>query len=214
MRLYIVRQGDYLERIAHALRFDADTVWNHPRNEDLRATRDPNVLAPGDALVVPDEPPAPAAFRVGEVNCFVAETPRVEVRLQLRAAGAPLAGARFVVRGTGETVHGATGPDGMVVVDVPTTVSFFSLVLPDLRLEYPVRVGYLDPVDTESGARARLTNLGYYVDPTLNGLQLDEGYEDDFLRFALESFQRAHDIPPSGIIDAATRETLLALHGS
>ncbi len=57
MKPYIVRQGDFLMKIAHAQGFDADVVWSDPKNEGLERTRDPNLLHPGDLLWVPESAP-------------------------------------------------------------------------------------------------------------------------------------------------------------
>ncbi|MFT3767392.1 MAG: hypothetical protein QM820_18220 [Minicystis sp.] len=46
MKAYVVRQGDYLKQLAHALGFDADAVWNDPKNAELSQRRDPNLLHP------------------------------------------------------------------------------------------------------------------------------------------------------------------------
>ena len=59
MKPYVVKQGDYLLKLAHGLGFDADTVWNADENADLKAKRDPNILCPGDLLYVPDSEPKP-----------------------------------------------------------------------------------------------------------------------------------------------------------
>lgn len=51
---YVVRQGDYLLKLAQRYGFDAEEVWSHPRNEDLRKLRkDHHILAPGDIVYLP-----------------------------------------------------------------------------------------------------------------------------------------------------------------
>jgi hypothetical protein len=35
-------------KIAHTRGFDAEVVWNDPKNETLKSTRDPDLLHPGD----------------------------------------------------------------------------------------------------------------------------------------------------------------------
>ena len=66
---YVIRQGDYLAKLAHRFGFDAGTVWGDPRNSELRSLRgDPNVLHPGDVLWIPEDedPPLPLS-RGGEM---------------------------------------------------------------------------------------------------------------------------------------------------
>ncbi len=84
MKPYVVRAGDYLEKIAHALRFDAADVWNHPKNKTLRETRKPNVLNPGDILYVPEVPPTPLPLNRGGSNTYMSDVPEVELAFTLR----------------------------------------------------------------------------------------------------------------------------------
>jgi hypothetical protein len=62
---YVIKQGDYLAKIAHRFGFDAIAVWNDETNATLRTVRpNPNILYPGDVLYVPGpsaRPPAPRA---------------------------------------------------------------------------------------------------------------------------------------------------------
>ncbi len=55
MQPHIVKQGEYLLKIAHEFDFDAVTVWNDAANEELRTLRkNPNILLAGDKLYIPD----------------------------------------------------------------------------------------------------------------------------------------------------------------
>ncbi len=102
MRAYVVKQGDYLTKLAYALGFSADAVWNDAKNADLKASRpDPDLLAPGDVLYLPDAAPDdpnpnPLKSRVcrpvqsGTSNDYAAEVPPVSVHLVLAEDGVPL----------------------------------------------------------------------------------------------------------------------------
>ena len=39
MRPYVIRQGDYITKLAHQRGFDADAIWNDPKNQSLRERR-------------------------------------------------------------------------------------------------------------------------------------------------------------------------------
>ena len=56
---YIIKQGDYLPKIAQENGFyDYLTIWDHGKNAQLKSKRkNPNVLAPGDELHIPDKTP-------------------------------------------------------------------------------------------------------------------------------------------------------------
>ena len=52
-RPYIVRQGDFLSKIAAQLGMDPSRIWELSENDELRARRpNPEMLAPGDVLHV------------------------------------------------------------------------------------------------------------------------------------------------------------------
>jgi hypothetical protein len=70
MQPYVIRQGDYLLKLAYSFGFDAEAVWNDDKNADLRSQRqDPNTLLPGDILSHPSRkhdatsPFRPVVFR-------------------------------------------------------------------------------------------------------------------------------------------------------
>jgi peptidoglycan hydrolase-like protein with peptidoglycan-binding domain len=73
--------------------------------------------------------------------------------------------------------------------------------------EFLLAIGHLDPVEEESGLRARLANLGYYL---AGGSDLDE----EELRSAIEEFQVEHGLRVTGVSDAATRASIKKSHGS
>ena len=53
---HVVRQGECIESIAHDHGLFWPTVWNHPKNRELRQRcAAPNVLAPGDTVAVPEK---------------------------------------------------------------------------------------------------------------------------------------------------------------
>jgi N-acetylmuramoyl-L-alanine amidase len=213
MKPYVVRQGDYLASIAHALVFDADEVWNHPRNADLKKLRpNPNMLCPGDLLFVPDEPREGLPLAVSAANPFTATVPTATVALSFQVDGKPIAGEPFTVEGLAREVSGTSDGDGKVQLDVPVTVREVRVVFPQRDLGYTVRVGDLDPIEEWSGLRARLSHLGFYP------WSLEEEAEGDAPgphdRLALRTFQRARGLPVTGEIDDTTRAALLAAHGT
>jgi ribosomal protein L16 Arg81 hydroxylase len=85
MQPYIICEGDYLAKLAHQFGFDADTVWNDPKNAQLQQVRpNPNILLPGDVLYIPDQTVAKPQQSVttGTTNTFVTDTPTVTITVQ------------------------------------------------------------------------------------------------------------------------------------
>ena len=36
-KVHVVRQGEYLRKLAHRFGVDPDELWNHPKNAELKA---------------------------------------------------------------------------------------------------------------------------------------------------------------------------------
>ncbi len=163
-----VRPGDSLLELAYDGGFETwKKVWDHEANAELRELRkDPQVLLPGDTVVIPDRDSTPTApCPVDKVHRFRLTRPRAWVNLRMvDDQGQPLPGARyrFVVEGHGH--EGTTDEDGMVSVEIRPDAHDGRLTVwfddSEPPLDLPVKIGHLDPVSAWSGARARLMNLG------------------------------------------------------
>lgn len=208
MQPYVVRQGDYLTQLAFRHGFDAREVWNASQNEALRRLRpDPEMLAPGDVLQIPDTPAAGPALRIGAANRYVARVPKVRVSIELGDESRALANEPYRVEGLGAPITGRSDGDGRVHLDVPVTTREVHIALPERGVVIPVMVGDLDPLETLSGVRQRLVHLGYY---DLGGRPAEA--EDDLA--AVRRFQRDRQLPITGEVDDATRRALSEAHRS
>ncbi len=174
MEPYVIKRGDFLARLAHKFGFDADTVWNDPANADLKQLRrDPNLLWPTDILYIP-ESMAPATFALvtGQTNTFVSDVPTT--RVVLRFSDPSCASKACSVPELPELTELVTDGTGTVSFDAPVTLDTFSIVFSDPGQTYKCGLGYLNPIDTLSGAIQRLQNLGYLsldVSPDENDLE-------------------------------------------
>jgi hypothetical protein len=170
MQPYVVKQGDYLLKIANALGFSADSAWSDDSNSALRALRpDPNILFPGDVLQVPDaNSPAPTSLNTGSANNFASNVPT-----------APLT-VKFV------------GP--VDAFQVPVSFDTVTITFTDSGDTCVLSIGGMDPVNTLSGIFKRLQNLGYIgQDVTFDPSALD-GLRAGLLM--LKASQPAGDSPP------------------
>lgn len=214
MQPYVIKQGDYVGKIAAHFGFEESTVWLDPKNEALRKRRkDPNQLVAGDVLYVPESaPPKWWPVKVGAVNTFVApRVKRVKMKVRFVADGKPLANERYALEGV-VTKNGQTDGEGNVECDVPVTASAIQVRFVNRREVFTVHVGHLDPADEPSGAYQRLVALGMFGRP--QGGIPGNHFSADSLAQALLSFQRANELPPTGELDESTRARLVELHGS
>lgn len=205
---YIVRRGDYLVKLGFVHGFDADEVWNDPKNDSVRALRkDHNILAPGDVVYVPIARKEGLPITKGITNRYTATVPKVDVTLVFNDVSGPLGNEPFEVRGCAVDGEPKTDGDGRLTVKVAVTVREIEVLFPERHLSFLVRVGDMDPAAEPSGVRKRLENLGFLAPPAS---QLDDS--EDALRGAISSFQGANGIEPTGTLDDATRDALVSKH--
>ncbi len=211
MQPYVVKRGDYLQLLADQFAFDANTIWNDPKNSSLRDQRnDPDVLCSGDVLYIPEpEPPPATTLTVGSTNNFVSPAQLVTVNVRFTSClcfacdGQPLKGEPYEVEGA-SVDPGALDDDGYFSATLPTTVQEFVVKFPNRCEMYTIKVGYLDPPDTLTGAWQRLAMLGFADSPTIEPV---DGYDDGMtpqVQDALSDFQWNHSLPLTAKLDDAT----------
>lgn len=215
MRPYVVRQGDHLSGLAARFGFDAQQVWQHADNEEVREARpNPEVLSPGDILFIPEPDPEPLPLEVHTTNRYAAPQPRIRLGLSLRGPGnEPLANEPYRLEGIPRPVTGNTDGDGFITDTLPAHTRSVRVVLPNLNDHtFLVQVGHLNPTDEPSGLEAQLRGLGYL--PSLAGLDehhprvADPDADAEALQAAVRAFQRDHDIEETGEADAATIDAI------
>jgi hypothetical protein len=213
-RPYIVRPGDHLAQLAYVHAFDANEVWSHERNADLRQMgRTPELLAPGDILYLPVKPKEGMAFSAGTSNRYRAQVPTVKVSLAFKDADRVLSDEPYEVHGLGtdgsdgQTEARKTDADGKIELELPVTTREVSIVFPIQNVAYEVRVGDMDPVAELSGVQKRLENLGYLP------RDRESASEGAYLQGAIAAFQKQHGLSPTGTLDQGTTRLLKDEHG-
>ncbi|WP_437547271.1 peptidoglycan-binding domain-containing protein [Sorangium sp. So ce367] len=231
-RVHVVRQGECIASIA--MRYGHDdwrAVYDHPSNEALRQKRpSPHVLAPGDVVALPPTASDPLRVNAGGTNRFQGKRPRVPLRLTLRRAdGEPLANARYELAVGAEVLEGTTTASGALEQIVEAQAESGTLRIfpdpqdPDLVRTVSLAIGHLDPIDTASGVRARLENLGYVGpegldpdrvagEPHARSGEGEEAPAEGAMTRALRAFQAAKRLAETGELDDATREKLREEH--
>lgn len=149
-----------------------EDLHHDPDNAELRGKRpNPNVLLPGDEVIVPERRTTKAlSVGVEQRHKFMVKLPKVKLRLFLRnSKDEPYVDKRFVVTVGGTKIERKTTGEGLVEVEVPAAAEHARLEVwftedpndPDPNIDRELALGHLDPVDAISGMQARLHNLGY-----------------------------------------------------
>jgi len=212
-QVHVVKQGETLLSIAHEHRFRSwETIWNHEDNQALRDKRpDPQVLAEGDEVHIPEKVTTPVEVVTNKRHTFVVKALRARFRtVVLDDRGKALANRRFVLEVGEESLSGFTNDQGVIELDIdprPQTgkLQVFGEGTPPRVLTWNLKLGSLNPIELLSGVKARLTNLGFVCTP------IDEELNDVTKR-ALRDFQIVHRLTVTGEPDDATRAHLLSIH--
>jgi hypothetical protein len=205
MTVHQVEQGDCMSSIAARYGLtDWHDVYDHPDNAELKDKRpNPNILAPGDEVVVPDLPRRWIRCGTEKNHRFVVPVPRAKLRIVIRSqTGEALADRRFVVRVGGRTIEGKTSSVGLIDEPIPALATSARLQVwcrdddpddPDPTLDRELLLGHLDPIDTVPGVQGRLFHLGYYCEVT--------GEIDAATIAAARSFRAAAGLPAVEVPD-------------
>ncbi len=207
-RSHTAAHGESVESIAYANGLFWETVWDDPGNAALREERvEPNVLAAGDVLVVPDLRPKEVEAATGRRHVFRRRGVPSVLRVRLLEGSTPRAGLAFTVDAGGRLTRGSTDADGWVEAWLMPDVQRGELRIDATGESYPFQVGTVSPVQTPLGVQTRLRNLGY-----LGGRPTTAATPRAVE--ALRAFQRARDLPATGEPDEATLAALVDAHGS
>jgi hypothetical protein len=202
-----VKQGDCISSIASLYGFYWETLWGLPENAALRdRRRNPNVLLPGDIVFVPHKVLRYEERPVDKLHKFVKNNQLVKLKICLLAAGKPIAGETYLLQVGGHNLQGKTDDSGILEEQIPPDATEATLVLGKVKLEFPLRIGYLDPLAKVSGVQGRLNNLGFHCGEV-------DGIVGPHTRSALLSFQETYQLDQTGKPDAATCEKLRSQHG-
>lgn len=235
-----VASGECINSIAEQSGHYWETIWNDGGNADLKSKRkNPDVLFPGDKVVIPllDRTPESGAteqkhrFRLkGGVQLILRvlkqghddrvhaldpdknkpweynDAPKDD---QKAPEDDPEANQRYKLDVDGTLYEGTTDGDGVLKHSISATARSGRLTLrpgaTDERV-IELEIGHMDPVTEPSGAAKRLNNLGFYCAVS------DE--MTDGIRAALQRFQQARGIDPTGNLDSTTQNELKDAFGS
>jgi hypothetical protein len=208
-----IEQGDHLPQIADEHGFsDWHTIWDDPSNAELRQQRkDPGVLAPGDRLYIPNKKPSDGETAPSSSTArFRVKRSLPKLRLIVRGfGGKPLASTDCKVTVSGASTTVRTDADGLVEIDLAPDAT--EATLEANGQSWTLKIGHLDPPDTDTGLWARLRNLGYLVDEETH--DADAPPDADALAFAIELFQRDHRLTVDGTDVQSVKDKLREIYG-
>jgi hypothetical protein len=209
---HIVKQGEHLSKIAHDYGFrDSNTIWNYPDNAGLKSKRKtPHILLPGDRLYIPDRNEKTETRPTDQLHHFIALGEKLQLNVKVKdVSDKPIANTPCDLQIGFTSYSLVTDSSGIIRHEIPRTTQTGRLVVhaADGEIQIEIRIGSLDPLEEESGQRARLNNLGYNA---------GEPYSQDSQQFrsAVEEFQCDHQVRPiTGVCDARTQARLKEVYG-
>lgn len=216
--IHTVVQGDHLSSIARKYGFSSyKTIWDHGQNAELKKKRqNPNVIFPGDRLFIPDKGEKEESRGTEKRHHFKVKTEKLKLRLVLEDMyEKPLANAMVELSIENEVFKLTTDGQGKIEADIKATDGQGLLTIKDPQtpineILIPIKIGNLDPVEEESGQKARLNNLGYFAGPS--DAKSDEQNKAAFLS-AVEEFQCDHGLAVDGKCGPNTQAKLKQAHG-
>ena len=128
-----------------------------------------NVLYPGDQLYIPDLTPNEFPRPTDNNHKFAVNRQKVQLCLVLEDIyEKPIANATCLLQVEGNTTTVTTDGSGKIQQEIAADAQNAVLTLqtdqtPFQNERFPIKIGYLDPVDQITGQQARLNNLGYFA---------------------------------------------------
>lgn len=213
---HTVRQGESLSSIARRYKIaNWKDIYDDPANERFRSLRpNPNLIYPGDAVVIPDIKPQTAKLPTGqEHRILVKRHPQfLKIRL-MNGKREPVENARVTLHLPGGDRSLQSDSQGIVEIGIQTSdppkflISIYETPEAELAHEYMVEINHLDPPDTISGIQARLNALGFSAGPV-------DGIMGRKTRAGIESFQRSNpNLTVDGIAGPRTCAALEDAYG-
>jgi hypothetical protein len=208
---YQVKQGDCISSIAYEHGFFGETLWKHGGNASLKSKRkDPNVLMEGDVVHIPDKAEKLENGATEQKHRFRRKGVPAKLAVQFTFDGKARANVPFTLMIDDVSKDGKTDGDGWIRQPIPPNAREAKVLLKPKKSEpeeYVLQLGHLDPVDTISGQKARLENLGFF-----QGEVLPEPTSD--YTAAIKGFQKVHGLNETGVADNDTQQKLKQEHQS
>jgi N-acetylmuramoyl-L-alanine amidase len=210
-----VKQGDCLSSIAKKYGFpDYKVIWDDGANAELKQKRkNPNLLFPGDIVVVPDLELKQVDKPTEQKHNFVLDKGTVKFQLIVKDdEDKPYANCKYDLKIDGKDFTGTTDGSGKIEQDIPADASNGEVAIYETKdgeecviTVFKLELGHLDPVEEATGVQARLNNLGFFCGKI-------DGIVGPLTQEALKAFQEKNGLSVTGAADQATKNKLAQLH--
>ena len=201
---HTVEPGDCIWSISMDSGHFWKTIWNDSGNIQLRQDRkDPNVLAAGDVVHVPDIVLKSEDGATEMRHRFKRKGVPVSFKIQMLRDGKPRKSEDYRLDIDGVLRSGKTDGDGWIKASIPPDAQQGKLFMGNDV--YELKLGHLEPADDLKGAQQRLQNLGLY------GGEID-GQKGPLTQGALALFQNRQGLKCTGELDDATKDALKKAH--
>lgn len=214
--IHTVAQGETLTGIAKKYKYSSwQKIYNHSANAEFKALRDnPNIIFPGDKVVIPDIEPRYIGVATTKQHVFCLKRPKEMFRMKIQnGAGGALEGAKAVLDVGGQRIEAKLDDTGLLEVPLPEgydQTGSLEIYLDEDSDEpshlYEIQLAHLDPIGTLSGVQARLNALGYECGVV-------DGVMGNNTRDGVEAFQDEYGLDIDGIPGPKTKAKLREVYG-
>src|SRR5437016_6010248 len=119
-KLCIVAQGDSVESVASENGYFWRTLWDHPRNAELKQLRqNPHVLYPADKLFVPPLREKEESRSTDSKHRFRRKGVPSKLKIVVTENDQPRGNEPYRLEIDGTSIEGVTGADGSVEQPIP-----------------------------------------------------------------------------------------------
>lgn len=206
---HVVRDGECMSSLAAQKGLFVAQIFEHPANAQLSGVRrGPNILLPGDRLTIPPFGLKDVDRPTEQLNRFVLQGDVVFLRVRVMERDQPLALKPFTLTVGGLTINDTTSADGTLQAQIPATATagFLRVGSGDDLFQMTLKLGALNPVESNSGVQQRLHNLGFNCGPI-------DGIVGPRTRGAIRNFQAKFGLTIDAKMNPETRERLKQEHG-
>jgi N-acetylmuramoyl-L-alanine amidase len=212
---HTVKQGECLSSIARNYGFDDwRVIYNHPDNAQFKQEHpNPNLIYPGDKLVIPDLDEGGVAGPTETKHKFEIKLDETLLRIVVQdMLDQPFGNRKFKLTFAAlPLIEGTTAVDGLIETAVAPELKTGRLEVfihgdNEPPAVWELLIGALDPVKIKSGQQARLNNLGFESGKVDN-------IDGPITKGAVKRFQKKHGLVEDGIVGQKTRPKLEEVHG-